>query len=308
MAAHRVKVLPAGRDWLFELKLDGYRALLIKDGLQVALRSRKDKDLGRMYPAVTTAGLKINAEQAVIDGEIVVLDELGRPSFQALQHRAEHPRHQVVFYAFDVLHVDGRDYTLLPLEERRAELQNLLHGRVLRISEELPGTATQVVAAVKAMGLEGVVAKRRGLTYTPGERSRDWLKLKLENQQEFVIGGYRPDGDNSIDALLVGYLEGRQLMFAGKVRAGLVPHSRRELAAALQPLHVTQCPFSDLPSTKSRWSGGVTADQMHEMQWTKPDLVVQIRFTEWTAEGRLRHAAYLGMRIDKHPNEVRKES
>jgi hypothetical protein len=129
--------------------------------------------------------------------------------------------------------MDGRDFTGMPLEERRVQLPELVHGKVLRISEELPGTAAQVLQAVKAMGLEGVVAKRRDSLYEPGERSRDWQKLKLENPQEFVIGGYRPDGENSVDALLVGYYEGRKLCFAGKVRAGLVPHSRRELAAKL---------------------------------------------------------------------------
>jgi len=151
------------------------------------------------------------------------------------------------------------------------------------------------------------VAKRRDSVYTPGERSHDWVKLKLENQQEFVVGGCRPDGESSIDALLVGYYEGSKLRFAGKVRAGLVPHSRRELAAKLAPLRIPQCPFSDLPSGKSRWGGGVTADQMHEMRWTKPELIVQIRFVEWTAEGRLRHAAYLGLRPDKSAAEVRRE-
>jgi len=308
MAAHLVRSLPDSDDWMYELKLDGYRALLIKNGLQVQLRSRNDKDLTRMYPAITAAGLKVNAAQAVIDGEIVVLDEDGCPSFQALQHRGEHPRHTVVFYAFDVLHVDGRGLTGEPLEVRRARLPDLVHGKVLRISEELPGTAAQVIAAVKRMGLEGVVAKRRGSLYEPGERSRDWLKLKLENQQEFVIGGYRPDGESSIDALLVGYYEGKDLRFAGKVRAGLVPHSRRELAAKLAPLRSPQCPFSDLPSGKSRWGGGVTADQMHEMSWIKPEVVAQIRFAEWTAEGRLRHAAYLGLRFDKVASDVRREA
>lgn len=307
MAAHPVKALPEGNEWIRELKLDGYRALLIKDRLQVQLRSRNDKDLTQMYPVIATAGLKVDATQAVIDGEIVVLDEHGRPSFQALQHRGEHPGHTVVFYAFDVLHVDGRDFTGAPIEERRAMLPNLLHGKVLRISEELPGTAAEVIEAVKRIGLEGVVAKRRGSLYESGARSRDWLKLKLEYQQELVIGGFRPDGDHSIDALLVGYYEGTKLRFAAKVRAGLVPHSRRELAGKLAPLRIPQCPFSDLPSAKSRWGGGVTADQMHEMWWTKPELVAQIRFVEWTAEGRLRHATYLGLRFDKAAGEVRRE-
>jgi bifunctional non-homologous end joining protein LigD len=157
------------------------------------------------------------------------------------------------------------------------------------------------------MGLEGIVAKRRGSVYEPGERSRDWQTLKLENQQEFVVGGYRPDGENSVDALLVGYYEGKRLRFAGKVRTGLVPHTRRELASKLRDLRIPQSPFSDLPSGKSRWGGGVTADQMNEMRWVSPEVVVQIRFLQWTEEGRLRHASYLGLRPDKSASEVRRE-
>ena len=133
-------------------------------------------------------------------------------------------------------------------------------------------------------------------------------KLKLELQQEFVVGGYRP-GSHGMDALLVGYYTGSRLMFAGKVRGGFVPRVRRRLAAKLKPLHVEQCLFMNLPdSGKSRWGGGVTADEMHEMQWVKPQLVVQIRFVEWTADGRLRHSFYVGERPDKRPREVRREA
>jgi ATP-dependent DNA ligase len=152
-----------------------------------------------------------------------------------------------------------------------------------------------------------MIAKRKLSPYVPGERNDNWQKLKLDQQQEFVIGGYRP-GSNGIDALLVGYYDDTGLRFAGKVRAGFVPHLRREIAKALQPLDVDQCPFVDLPNSKSsRWGGGVTADEMREMQWVKPELVAQVRFVEWTAEGRLRHAAFLGLRSDKGAREVRRE-
>ena len=151
-------------------------------------------------------------------------------------------------------------------------------------------------------------SKRKDSPYEPGERSDAWQKLKLENQQEFVIGGYRP-GSNGVDALLVGYHDGTGLRFAGKVRAGFVPHLRREVLKALKPHHVSDCPFVDLPQSKSsRWGGGVTAEEMREMQWVKPDLVAQIRFVEWTAEGRLRHAAFLGLRADKSARELRREA
>ena len=261
-----------------------------------------------MYRGIAAAGLRLNADQAVVDGEIVALDAQGSPSFQALQHRGSHPGHQIVFYAFDLLHLDGKDLTGEPLLKRRALLPRVLDGSGLLPSQELPGTAAAIVEAVRGLGLEGVVAKRKDSLYEPGERSDAWQKLKLENQQEFVIGGYRPAGSNGVDALLVGYYDDTGLRFAGKVRAGFVPHLRREVFKALKPHHVDECPFVDLPNPKSsRWGGGVTADEMREMQWVKPELVAQIRFVEWTAEGRLRHAAFLGLRSDKSAREVRRE-
>jgi bifunctional non-homologous end joining protein LigD len=153
-----------------------------------------------------------------------------------------------------------------------------------------------------------VIAKRKDSLYQPGERSGDWVKLKLEAQQELVIGGYRPDGPDSIDALLVGFYEGKELRFAGKVRAGFVPHVRRELRTQLKPLRISECPFANLPDARlSRWGAGITADQMQEMQWVKPRLVAQIRFVEWTSDDRLRHARFLGLRSDKSAKDVRRE-
>jgi bifunctional non-homologous end joining protein LigD len=309
MAAQSVATLPEGEDWLYELKLDGYRALLIKEGDRVQIRSRNDKDLTRMYPRLAARAQKLKAQQAVLDGEIVALDAQGRPSFQTLQHRRSNPTHQIVFYAFDVLHVNGRDVTAEPLTKRRGRLSAIVgENTIVRLSQELPGRAETVVEAVRAAGLEGVIAKRKASIYQPGERSSDWVKLKLENQQEFVIGGYRPDGANGVDALLVGYYEGKSLRFAGKVRAGLIPHVRRQLLNTLKPLCVKHTPFVNLPDTEtSRWGGGVTAVQMRQMCWTRPKLVAQIRFREWTVEGRLRHAALLGLRHDKRAEDVRRE-
>jgi bifunctional non-homologous end joining protein LigD len=308
MAAQVVKQLPEGNEWGYELKFDGYRALILKDYDRVEIRSRKNKDLTRMYPRVAAASLKLNADQAVVDGEIVALDTQGRPSFQALQHRGTHPEHQIVYYAFDVLHLDGADLTGESLLKRRERLPELIQGSGLLLSKNLPGTPATIVEAVRGLGLEGVVAKRKHSLYVPGDRSEDWQKLKLENQQEFVIGGYRPGTKGIIDALLVGYYDDTGLPFAGKVRAGFVPHLRRELFKALKPHHVDQCPFVDLPNPKSsRWGGGVTADEMREMQWVRPELVAQVRFVEWTAEGRLRHAAFLGLRSDKSAREARRE-
>jgi bifunctional non-homologous end joining protein LigD len=308
MAAQVVKKLPEGDDWLYELKFDGYRALIIKDKQRVDLRSRKNKDLTGMYPGLAAAGSRLHADQAVVDGEIVALDAQGSPSFQALQHRGSHPGHQIVFYAFDLLHLDGKDLTAEPLLKRRARLARVLEGSEFLPSQALPGTVAAIVEAVRGLGLEGVIAKRKDSLYEPGERSDAWQKLKLENQQEFVIGGYRP-GSNGIDALLVGYYDDTGLWFAGKVRAGFVPHLRREVSRVLKPRHADECPFVDLPNPKSsRWGGGVTAGEMREMQWVGPERVAQVRFVEWTAEGRLRHAAFLGLRSDKSAREVRREA
>jgi bifunctional non-homologous end joining protein LigD len=311
MAAQPVTALPEGPDWLYELKLDGYRALLIKDGSRLQIRSRNDKDLARVYPRLVAAAQELEADQVVLDGEVTALGPDGRPAFQALQHPGSNPSHMIVFYAFDVLHLNGRTVMGEPLERRRARLPAILEGvpNTIRLSQELPGAAADVVRAVEAAGLEGVIAKRRSSSYQPGERSSDWLKLKLEKQQEFVIGGYRADGAKGVDALLVGYYAGRELRFAGKVRAGMVPHVRRERLRTLKQLGVEQCPFVNLPdATTGRWGGGVTAEDMAQMTWLTPVVVAQIRFQEWTADGRLRHAKYLGLREDKAARDVHRES
>jgi bifunctional non-homologous end joining protein LigD len=308
MAAVSVEALPEGPEWSYELKLDGYRALIIKDGARTQVRSRNDKDLQPMYPAVATAARRLQVDQVVIDGEIVAVDKQGRPSFQALQHRGSHPDHMIVFYAFDLLHLNGEDLRSTPLQARRAKLARVIQKSDLLLSLELPGSVGDIVKTVRTMQLEGVIAKRNDSPYEAGERSRNWQKLKLERQQEFVVGGYRPAGVSSVDALLVGYFDDQKLRFAAKVRAGLVPHVKRELAKKLKDLELTHCPFVDLPTEgSSRWGGGVSAEDMKELIWTQPVLVVQVQFVEWTAENRLRHSKFLGLRLDKSPKDVGRE-
>jgi|SoiMethySBSTD1v2_1073268.scaffolds.fasta_scaffold29541_5 DNA polymerase LigD, ligase domain len=307
MSARIVTSLPDGDDWSYEVKLDGYRALVIKDGERIQLRSRTGKDLTRTYQPVATAAAKLRTALAVLDGEIVAIDASGRPSFQALQHRSAHRDYTIVFYAFDLLHEDGTDLKDLPLATRRERLTRVLGDSGILLSIELPGTPQEVIEAVSGLGLEGIIAKRRSSRYTPGERHSAWVKLKLDRQQEFVIGGYRP-GPYGVDALLVGYHDDGGLRFAAKIRAGFTPHLRREVFGQLKGHHVRRCPFIDLPHTKaSRWGGGVTAEQMADMQWVEPTLVAQVRFVEWTAEGHLRHAAFLGLRTDKPARAVRRE-
>ena len=308
MAARVVSTLPEGKEWSYEVKFDGYRALLLKDDEKVQIRSRNDKDMTRTYPSIASAGRLLPSRQAVVDGEIVAVDASGRPSFQALQHGGAHSGYTIAFYAFDLLFLNGVDLTESPIEERRSKLSALVDGSGLLLSSELPGTAQDVVEAVTGLGLEGVIAKRRGSRYTPGDRNTAWVKLKLDRQQEFVVAGYRP-GPYGIDAVLVGYYEAGALRFAGSVRAGFTPRVRREVFDELKPLEVSRCPFVDLPSSKtSRWGGGITAEQMVEMRWLKPVSVAQIRFVEWTADGHLRHAAFLGMRHDKPARHIQRET
>ena len=330
MQARFVRELPAGPDWLYELKFDGYRVEAIKRGESVRLISRNAKNLTTDFPAVALALSTIKAKDAVLDGEVVAVDEQGRPSFQALQHRsALAAGHQLVYYAFDLLHLDGRDLTALSLQERRRALEKVLRGSSVLFSAELKGDLDQIVEGVKRLDLEGVVAKRRDSKYEPANRSGAWLKVQFKRQQEFVIGGYKPEGD-SFSSIAVGYYENGKLMFAGKVRGGFNPHSRRELLKAMQPLHLPRpsrsqpssrptsvlrpptsgcpCPFANLPTSKTgHWGEGMTAEQMSEIQWLKPKLVAQVRFTEWTRDAHLRHADYLGLRSDKAAEDVIRE-
>ena len=307
MTAKVVQALPEGDEWSYEVKFDGYRALLIKDGDRIQVRSRNNNDLTRTYPSVATAASRLRAESAVVDGEIVAVDDEGRPSFQALQHRGAHPAYTVVFYAFDLMHIDGADLTGEPLAARQGRLKEVIAKSGILLSWSLPGTAAQVIEAVRKLGLEGVIAKRKDSRYQAAVRTQAWLKLKLDRQQEFVIGGYRP-GTHGVDALLVGYFEKKKLRFAAKVRAGFTPHVRREVFARLRAVHASTCPFVDLPTTgPSRWGGGVTAEEMGEMQWLEPRLVAQVRFVEWTADHHLRHSAFLGLREDKTAKDVGRE-
>jgi bifunctional non-homologous end joining protein LigD len=299
--------LPDGPDWSYEVKWDGYRAEVVKRGAAVSLASRNLKDITRQFPSVVAAAASVRARDAVIDGEIVALDADGRPSFQALHHWSTAGL-AVVFYAFDLLHLDGRDLTREPLERRRAALGRILRGSGLLVSEPLPGTPRQIAAAVRRLRLEGVVAKRRRSTYEPGKRSDSWVKVRFAAHQELVIGGYKPAAA-SFDSVLVGYYQRGQLLCAGKVRAGFTPHSRADLYRRLAPLRTARCPFVNLPTSRtSYWGEGITADEMSSLCWVRPQLVAEIAFVEWTRDGSLRHASFIGLRDDKPPREVVKEA
>jgi DNA ligase D-like protein (predicted ligase) len=299
--------LPRGPEWTYEVKWDGYRALAVKRGSKLRLRSRNLKDFTAAYPTVVSTLRNLRAGDAIVDGEIVALDPAGRPSFQALQHRMT--AHAIVYYAFDLLYLDGRDLTPEPLERRRELLVSVADGSGLLLSTPLPGTPDEIVTAVKGLGLEGVVAKRRGSIYTPERRNDAWIKVRFHKRQEFVIGGYKAEG-KTFDSILVGYYEtpGR-LLYAGKVRAGFTPALRKAVHDQVAPLRARACPFANLPSgTSSHWSEGVAAEEMTTLTWVRPAVVAEIAFTEWTRDANLRHAAFVALRDDKAPKDVRRET
>jgi bifunctional non-homologous end joining protein LigD len=243
-----------------------------------------------------------------MDGEIVAVDERGKPSFQALQNRKSHgPGWHIVSYAFDLLSLEGDDLLGILLIERRAKLQSILGDSGVRFSAELPGTPKEIIKAVRTAGLEGIVAKRRDSLYRPGHRVESWRKLKLDNAQEFLIGGYRPDRE-TFQSLLVGHYEEGELIFADKVRQGFNPASRAALFKRMRPLATRKCPFVNLPtSRKSHFGEGVTAEEMSKLKWLRPELVAQCSFTEWTSYGMLRHGTFQCLREDKDTGEVLKE-
>lgn len=307
MMAVSATVLPSGPEWSYEVKWDGYRAQVVKNGAAISLASRNLRNITKQYPSVVQALAGVRAESVVLDGEIVAVDAGGRPSFQALHH-ASLEGVSIVYYAFDLLHLNGRDLTRLPLDERRAALRAAIAGSGVLLSDPLPGTPARIAAAVRRLGLEGVIAKRRRSTYVTGRRSDAWVKVRFARRQELVVGGFKPLRD-TFDSLVVGYYDGTKLMSAGKVRSGFTPHARRELFALLAPLQTSRCPFANLPSVgTTHWGQGITAEEMTLLRWLKPRIVVEVSFTEWTRDGSLRHAAFLGLRDDKQAREVRREA
>jgi bifunctional non-homologous end joining protein LigD len=308
MLARLTDRLPVGPTWSYEVKWDGYRCLALKVGDEVTLRSRNASNLTASYPAVAAALRTLSARRVVLDGEIVALDDEGRPSFQALQHRTSRAGHVLVYYAFDLLQLEDADLTREPLSRRRELLRAAVAGSRVLLSEPLPGSPADIERELRLLGLEGAVAKRVDSRYEPGERSDSWLKVKFQRAQEFVIGGFTPDG-NRVDALVVGYYDRKRLLAAGRVRAGLRPPARRALATTLMRLKRTTCPFANLPQSKAgRWGEGITAEDMASIVWVTPSLVAQVAFTEWTDGGALRHARFLDLRTDKRAADVVRES
>ena len=304
MLLQQTTELPDGPDWLHELKLDGYRAVAFKSEGRVHLRSRNDHDFTSRCSGVTQA-LSALPDETVIDGEVVAVDGAGRPSFQLLQNHG--PTAQIFYYVFDLLMIAGKDVTGETLVSRRALLEEKvlpLLSDPIRYSPELPGSVADLVQSVKAQGLEGLIAKRRDSRYESGERSGAWRKMRVNQSQEFVIGGYTVGGA-TFDALILGYYDGKDLIYAARTRNGFTPKLRFDLIKGFRRLETRDCPFANLPESKNgRWGEGLTASKMASCRWLKPVLVAQIQFVEWTPDNHLRHSRFVGMREDQEPGSV----
>jgi len=303
MLADRV---PLGEDWLFEVKWDGVRAVAFLDNEEVRLQSRSGLRCERQYPELAVMPHHIAASQAVLDGEIAVLDAKGVSQFHLIQPRIANTDPNtiahlvrstpVIYFAFDLLYLDGYDLRGAALEKRRELLQQVLTpGPAVRISEAFPGAGEQLLEAARENGLEGIVAKHARSTYQ-SRRSREWLKIKIAGEQEFVIGGFtEPQGDRDyFGALVLGVHRDGELRWAGNVGTGFDQKLLAGLHARLQPLVTPTCPFPERPKPDR----GIT--------WLRPELVCQVKYANWTPDGRLRAPVFVGLRHDvEAPGVVR---
>jgi bifunctional non-homologous end joining protein LigD len=290
--------VPSGAAWVHEIKYDGYRILAYKDGARVRLASRSGKDWTRTFPEIAEALAHVRAATALFDGEIAWVLENGRTDFQSLQNGMKAGnRTRIVYFVFDLLHVDGADLTKDPLTARKDKLRTILAGEEppLRLGGHLAGDGRAFLREACARGLEGLVSKRADAPYRAG-RGRDWRKVKCQQRQEMVVVGFTPPRGSraGLGALLLAVAEDGGYRYAGKVGTGFTQASLADLRARLGEL------VTDTPPARG-------APRLRGATWVKPALVAQIRFTEWTRDGALRHPSFEGLREDKPPAEVRRE-
>ena len=302
---------PAGDDWIHELKLDGYRIQIrvvagkngASDPPKVALITRTGLDWTHRMRGLAQAAAKLKVESCILDGEYVALDHEGRSNFSDLQaaFQGGGKKESLVYFAFDLLHLNGHNVRELPLLKRKAILAELVSrvevGSALRVTEHIEGRGPEVFAKACELGTEGVVSKLASAQYSSG-RSNVWIKMKCALQQEFVIGGFTPPerGVRGIGALLLGYYEGGMLRYAGRVGTGFSDQTHRELRDRLDPLMRKTTPFEELP-----------ADARPKVSWVKPELVAQVSFSAWTHDNLIRQSSFRGLREDIIPQEVTRE-
>lgn len=298
--------------WAYEMKWDGVRALVRVDGGRITITSRNDNDITVSYPELRPLGEQLGSTQVLLDGEIVSFDEQGRPSFGRLQQRmhvasATTARRlansePVVYLIFDLLHLDGRSLLDLPYTQRRELLERLqLAGDAWQTPPAFEGGGAEAVHASRERGLEGVVAKRLDSRYRPGRRSPEWVKVKNLRTQEVIVGGWSPGKGRragTVGALLLGLPSDDGLHYVGQVGTGFTGEMLADLESRLRRLSRKTSPFDpDVPRADAR-----------DAQWVSPRLVGEVEFGEWTSDGRLRHPAWRGLRPDKAPEDVVRES
>lgn len=295
MLATLVSQVPSGTDWVFEEKYDGIRALAVRRGKNVRLYSRSLRDITDEFPEIAQDIASIGDGDLVLDGEVVALDGQGVSRFQLLQRRGSGeaaPR----YATFDLLEHRGRSLLEEPLGERREALERIVPARrgSLLIARRMERDGQRAYAVAKEKGWEGLIAKDERSLYHPGVRSREWLKVKVRKESEFVLGGYTaPAGTRThLGALLVGLYDGDRLRYTGKVGTGFSGATLASLGAKLEPLRTERSPFDEPP-------------RMRDVTWVRPKLVAQIAYAEWTSDGKLRQPAFLGLRTDKAPRECR---
>ena len=293
-------------DWQFEVKWDGFRVEAVVDRGDVRLWTRGEQDASRYFGSFLSPPDWIAARSAIVDGEVIALDDRGEPDFALLQARIKGRAAPAavatpfVYEVFDLLHLDGRSLLERPLAERRARLDEVLRADPrVRLSEHVEAEGVAFFEAARARGLEGIMAKDRRSTYVPGARTMAWQKVKIRPEQELVVGGWAKGTGKAVDlgALLVGVYEGGVLRYAGKVGAGFTNATRGELLAAIAPLAADASPFTpDPPRAVVRTAS-----------WLRPELVIRAEFAGWTGDGMVRQAAYKGLDLGKDPRRVRRE-
>ncbi|HEY0743216.1 MAG TPA: DNA ligase D [Chryseosolibacter sp.] len=296
------------KGWLYEVKWDGFRAIAYVNAGEVELRSRNNKDFNKKFYPVYQE-LKDWKIKAVVDGEIIVVNDKGKPDFNALQEWRSEADGELVYYLFDVLWLEGYDLKNVPLAERKEILKNIIPSQGnIRVSEAFETSATEFFSLADKMDLEGIIAKKADSIYKPDARSRDWLKIKTERHQEAIIAGYTVNENTSkkFSALLMGVYEGNELVFIGPVGTGFTSKMQEELLKKMKPLKTSECPFAEVPdyNKPSRFRPN---PPKAEVVWLKPELVAEVSYRAVGGDGGMRHPSFRGLREDKTPGEVKRE-
>lgn len=294
--------------WIYEVKWDGYRALALSHQGQTELKSRNDKSFDEKFYPVKEAVEAWDID-AVVDGEIVVVKEDGVSSFGALQNWRSEADGDLYYYVFDLLWYNGKDLSGLPLTDRKAILKSIVpEDGIIKYSESFLESGTQFFEAAKKTGLEGIIAKKADSLYHSGDRSSEWLKIKANQRQEVVIGGFTKNDDSSkiFSALLVGFFEKGELVYSGKIGTGFNTQDQRDMMKQFKPLIIKKPPFSELPDINK--PSRFRPNPPHATAtWLKPQLVCEVSYTEMTSDGVMRHPSFEGMRVDKKATDVMKE-